>query len=278
MLIGVPILQVSIFYLAMSSSSDGFQDSSFQANGFEKERTPATLPIWREALVGLDWLALRSSSVYSGSGVPRGDNSAVVMIPGFMATDHYLFEMHSWLRRIGYCPYYSRIGWNAECPNVLVERLSQTIETAAAQTSRKVHLVGHSLGGLLARSAAARHPERVASVITLGAPFRGIRSHPLVLETADRVRAHILNRPGQRESYPDCFTAYCTCRAVADVQSPFPRSVKQTAIYTKTDGIVDWRVCLNDDPNTDFEVSGTHIGLAFNPSVFGIISLRLASK
>jgi pimeloyl-ACP methyl ester carboxylesterase len=45
-----------------------------------------------------------------------------------------------------------------------------------------VHLIGHSLGGVLVLSAASLRPDIVASVITLGSPFRGIRSHPMVLE------------------------------------------------------------------------------------------------
>jgi hypothetical protein len=50
----------------------------------------------------------------------------------------------------------------------------------------------------------------------------------------------------------------------------------ETAIYTKTDGIVDWHYCITGDPELDFEVPGTHIGLAFNPSVYDIIANRLA--
>jgi hypothetical protein len=39
---------------------------------------------------------------------------------------------------------------------------------------------------------------------------------------------------------------------------------------------VDWRYCRSGDRNTDFEVSGTHVGLVFNPSVYSIIAERLA--
>jgi pimeloyl-ACP methyl ester carboxylesterase len=257
----------------MSSSTNSFPNAFFH-----KDRVPAARPLWREVMVGLDWLALRSSPVFYGRGLPRGDKSAVVVIPGFMGTDRYLFELYYWLQRVGYSSYFSRIGWNADCLNLLVERLSQTVDQAAVETNSKVHLIGHSLGGVLARSIAARHPNRIASVITLGAPFRGIRSHPLVLETAERVRERIMSRPGQRENRPDCFTGYCQCRAVTDLQSCFPNEVKQTAIYTKSDGIVDWRVCVGDDPAMNFEVSGTHLGLVFNPSVYQLIARRLVTK
>ena len=246
------------------------------SNSFNRERKPAERPIWRESFAGLDWMALRASPVYYGFGVPRGDNAAVIVIPGFLGTDHYLQELYYWLRRINYRPYMSRIGWNAECLDLLVGRLSHTVKSAASETGGKVHLIGHSLGGVLARSAAARHPGLVQSIITLGSPFRGIRSHPIVLQMADRVRARILRE--KRREQPDCYTGYCDCNAVTDLQKPFPSSILQSAIYTKTDGIVDWRVCVHDDCETDFEVKGTHVGLAFNPSVYELIARRLAKK
>ncbi len=54
--------------------------------------------------------------------------------------------------------------------------------------------------------------------------------------------------------------------------------MRRTAIYTKTDGIVDWKVCRTGNPAIDFEVSGTHIGLVFNPVVYDIVARRLAGK
>ena len=59
------------------------------------------------------------------------------------------------------------------------------------------------------------------------------------------------------------------------VQRSLPESVLQSAVYTKSDGVVDWHVCVTDDPATNFEVSGTHVGLVFNGSVYGLIGKRL---
>ena len=72
---------------------------STSANSFHRDQKSASRPLWREAFVGLDWLALHTSPVFYGLGVPRGDGSAVVAIPGFMGTDLYLQEMYWWLRR-----------------------------------------------------------------------------------------------------------------------------------------------------------------------------------
>lgn len=245
---------------------------SVSASSFHQDQRSADRPIWREALVGLDWLALRTSPVYYGLGVPKGNGSAVIVVPGFMGTDHYLYEIYFWLRRIGYKPYLSKIGWNADCLDILVDRLAETVSRASGETGGRVHLIGHSLGGILSRSVAAQHPELVASVITLGSPFRGICSHPLVLETAEQVRSRIVSRA---DRHPHCFTGYCGCQAVCALQFSFPAAIRQTAIYTKTDGIVDWRVCISEDPDTNFEVAGTHVGLVFNPAVYRLIATRL---
>jgi len=244
------------------------------ANSFHKDQQPANRPVWLEAFAGLDWLALRASPVYYGLGVPRGDGSSVVVIPGFLGTDSYLRELRSWLARLGYRGYLSGIGRNAECLELLVGRLIETVERARAETGRPVHLVGHSLGGILARSAAALRPELIASIITLGSPFRGIRSHPMVLQAAELVRARITR---ERTPYrSDCYTGFCSCSAVASLERPFPKDIPQTAVYTRQDGIVDWRFCINDDPETDREVIGTHVGLVFNAYVYELIATRLA--
>ena len=75
-------------------------------------------PIWQELLVGVELVFLRISPVYWGHGIPHGDGSAVVLVPGFLGTDFYLSHFRTWLGRIGYKPYYSGIRMNAECPNL----------------------------------------------------------------------------------------------------------------------------------------------------------------
>lgn len=230
----------------------------------------ASLPLWREAFLGIDWLALRVSPVLRGIGVPRGDGSAVVVIPGFLGSDQYLGDMNAWLRRIGYSPYLSGIGRNAECPEVLSQRLHKTITRAYNDSGGKVHLIGHSLGGVLARAAARRWPRQIASVTTMASPFRGVSVHPFVLQTAFLVRGRIRQRQDGPKVLPDCYTGSCSCDTVSALRAELPASIPRQAIYTKTDGVVDWRFCI-DEEETDVEVPGTHVGLAFNPRVYQAI-------
>ena len=234
------------------------------------------LPIWQEALFGIEILLLHANPIYYGFGVPRGDGSAVVIIPGFLGSDLYLVEIFAWLQRLGYRPYFSGIGLNADCPNLLIRnRLTATIEKARKETGGKIHLLGHSLGGLLARSAAAERPGQVASVITLGSPFRGAVVHPGVQHAIETVRRGILLQHGNNV-LPSCYTGQCSCSFLASLRRDLPGGVAETAIYSRTDGIVDWRYCVTGNPEWDFEVTGTHIGLVFNPSVYRLIGGRLA--
>ena len=177
----------------------------------EEFEASASLPLWREALLGIDWLSLRISAVYLGIGIPHGDNSAVLIIPGFMGSDQYLGDMYGWLGRIGYQPYLSGIGRNADCPEVLTMRLRETIDRAYQESGGKVHLVGHSLGGVIARGAATRWPHLVASVTTMASPFRGVRVHPFVLQTAFLVRGRIRQRRNGPSIMPNCYSGECAC-------------------------------------------------------------------
>jgi triacylglycerol lipase len=242
------------------------------------DNTAAAFPLWQEALCGIEILLLRASPIYYGFGIPRGDGSAVVIIPGFLGSDVYLVEIFAWLRRIGYRPYYSGIGLNADCPNLLIRhRLNHTIDLARRETRRKVHLLGHSLGGLLARAAAAERHEHIASVITLGSPFRGAILSPGVQRAVDAVRQQIILNQGENV-LPTCYTGRCTCSFLSSLRRDFPETVMETAIYSKTDGFADWRYCVTRDPACDFEVTGTHVGLAFNPDAYRIVAERLAQR
>jgi len=239
----------------------------------EKE---ADIPIWKEALFGAELLLLHASPVYYGLGVPPGDGSAVVVIPGFLGSDTYMTHLNSWLSRVGYRPYLSGIHLNAECPNLLIKyRLAEIVEKALRETRRKIHLIGHSLGGMMARSIAAQQPGDVASVTTLAAPFRGKVLHRSLMQATLAVREQVIKEHGE-DVLPECYTARCTCEFVSSLECKMATPVMQTAIYTRDDGFVDWRYCRTGDPKSDFEVAGTHIGLVFNPSVYTIVAARLA--
>jgi pimeloyl-ACP methyl ester carboxylesterase len=237
---------------------------------------PAQTPLWREAFCGAEWLALHCSPVYYGVGVPRGHGEPVVIVPGFLASDLSLVELFGWLARIGYRPYFSQIGRNADCPDHMATRLLDTVRRAYFETRQPVRIIGHSLGGLLARSVALDFPEYVGGVICLGSPFRdAVRTHPAVIAAADSLRARV--HPGLgRNVKPSCFSGHCTCDFVKNILDPDRFRVAHFAIYSKSDGVVDWQSCVEEDAALNDEVASTHYGMIFHPSAYQVIARRLA--
>src|SRR5579872_5654845 len=189
------------------------------------EYKEADLPILGELLFTAELILLHASPLYYGFGIPHGDNSAVVLIPGFLCPDAYLAPLHQWLARIGYDPYFSGIGFNTECPNLLIrQQLNKTIEKALEKSGNKVHLIGHSLGGVIARAIATQRPGDIASVTTLGAPFRGTVAHSVILQAAKMVRKHILEKHGS-SVLPECYTGHCTCDFLDSLRREMPTGV-----------------------------------------------------
>jgi pimeloyl-ACP methyl ester carboxylesterase len=233
--------------------------------------------MWRECFAAVEAALLHIAPVYWGLGQPHGDRSGVILIPGFLGTDAWMAELYAWLYRMDYRPYFSGIRINAECPNLLIRStLNATIDRVRSETGKKVHVIGHSLGGVIGMALGAQRPHDVGSVITLGAPFRGAAAHENILRAAEYVRGCIQERHGEAV-LPACYTGHCGCDFVDSLTRELPDSVMMTAIYSRTDAIVDWRYCVTGNASLDFEAPGTHVGMVVNPSVYTIIAKRLTA-
>ena len=88
------------------------------------------------------------------------------------------------------------------------------------------------------------------------------------------VRRRILS---EEDVESGCYSGLCACDFFHSLRRPLPDSIVQAAIYTKADGVVDWRCCVTDDPETDIEVQGTHVGLVFNSQVYRHVANVLAT-
>ena len=235
----------------------------------------ASLPLPHESLWGLDWLALRASAVYRGDGVPRGHGEPVIVVPGFLGSYSGLHELTGWLTRMGYAVSDPGFERNIVCPDTLLERLESRIAGEHAARSARVSIIGHSLGGSLARAAAVRAPEHVEQVITLGSPLREMRAQTLVAELARLLAALAPSPHRPHPGHEHGLT--CSCELAEALAQPFPSSVRRTAVYSRRDGVVDWRTSMEGDPSIDVEVAGTHVGLVVNASVYEAIARALAS-
>lgn len=234
---------------------------------------------WGSHLREMRWQAelarLLADPVWRGVGVPRGDGAPVLLIPGFLAGDSSLSVMASWLRRLGHAPRRAGIAMNVQCSDTAVNRLEKVIAHAHLSTGRKVAIVGHSRGGHFAKALAARRPDLVSQVISMGAGL----DEPFDISEPTRLAVEGVRRLVHRD--PDkaaqgCFTHSCLCRYAQDYRAPFPTSVPLTSLYSKGDGVVRWRACVVPYARC-VEVTGSHVGLAFNRHAYAEIGRVLAA-
>ncbi len=236
----------------------------------------AWTPGWRETLAPAQWLRLQRSAVYRGDGVPRGDGAAVLLVQGFLTRPGYLATLRGWLTRLGYRGRIADIGWNADCLDALADQIIAQAARARREREGRVHLVGHSLGGVLARAVAARVPELVASVATLATPFRGLRLHPSARLSNVVVRAAVHWRRDPTV-FPECMTFACQCATVRALAAPLPSSVPQLAVVVPGDGVADWRYEADPQSMRVVAVPGSHVGVVFEPAAYEALARHLAS-
>ena len=206
---------------------------------------------------------------------PEPGLEPVVLVPGFMAGDGTLGLMARHLRRLGHRTYRSTMHANVGCTQDASDSLEQRIEAIAAKRDRKVTIVGHSLGGLLARGVAARRPDLVDQIVTLGSPLLapGAALSLLLFDLALIVR---LQKAGLgRMMSADCTSGDCARLSWEQATEPLHRDVGFTSVFSKRDGIIDWRACL-DPQARPVEVRTSHLGMAFDPVVLDAVVDALA--
>jgi len=192
--------------------------------------------------------------------VPRGDGSAVLVLPGFLADDASTWILRRFLNSIGWRAYAWELGPNTGPGAPLIAGTIALMERLRAE-SGPVNLVGWSRGGIIAREVARHRRDLVRQVITLGTPVRGGPE----ASSIGRMVAANLGIDTQN------------LRTMQTARERVPIRVPITALYSKTDGVVAWRATI-DESNPDVEhiqVSGSHVGLGVNADVFRIVAERL---
>jgi triacylglycerol lipase len=232
--------------------------------------------MWRETRIGLEAAALRRSPVFRGLALPPGDRRPVLLIPGFMAGDASLGTMAQWLRRAGYCTHRTGIRANLDCSEEACKRLEARLEHMADRHDERVVIVGQSRGGVFARALAARRPDLVSAIVTLGSPTQSMLAvHPFVLAQIGLVSALGTARlPGMFRV--SCLRGACCEDFRSAMTGPFPNHVGYVAVYSRSDGIVDWRSCLDPDADEQVEVSASHCGMGVNAQAFLAVANALA--
>ncbi len=127
---------------------------------------------------------------------------------------------------------------------------------------------------MIARGIAVRRPDLVAGIVTMGSPMLAPAAHHRLLTGGVTVlnRLSAVGLAGVMSG--ECVSGPCAEISFHEVRQPLPAGVAMTNIYSRRDGIVDWRACI--DPEGDaVEVRASHIGMAVDPRVISVVGESL---
>jgi dienelactone hydrolase len=195
---------------------------------------------------------------------PRGDGHPVLTLPGFLASDLSMAPMRRYLKELGYDSYAWKMGRNIGGVSRMRAALRDRLAEIHSSTGRKVSVVGWSLGGVYARDLALQAPDMVRYVITLGSPF----TNDVRATNATRLYEALSGEAVEDNS---------ELRTAIAGDLPVPT----TSVYSRTDGIVNWRTCLlrPSDTAENIEVHlASHVGLGVNPAALWAVADRLAQS
>lgn len=225
-------------------------------------------PHWSLALteaprvaIELAGLALSKSRLEK---LPRGDGHGVMVIPGFMGDDPFNNALVSYLNGLGYRASGWQMGRNLGPGSFSIDDLRLKIERLGRAGGGQISLIGHSLGGIYAREIARMEPGIIRQVISLGSPFGEGR------DTGSNANRLYKRLNPSAESDPESVVRQ-------DELAKAP-PVPTTAIYTKGDGVVNWRTAIQKkghQQTQNIQVRGSHCGLTLNPAVWYLVADRL---
>jgi pimeloyl-ACP methyl ester carboxylesterase len=226
-------------------------------------------PTWRESRWPLELASLFRSPVWRGVGVPAGEGRPVLVVGGFGAGAGSSVVLERWLRRAGYEVADAAVGRNAGPGERSVSAILDGVDALRDGTGRRPVVIGHSRGGHQARVAAVRAPDRLALLVTLGSPHR--QAYPPHLSVRLPIeglrvagRLGLLGRGVQVDE--EDFER--------DRQAAFPAALPFVTMWSRSDGIVDWRACL-DPAAEDVELPVSHFGLAASEPAYRALAAVL---
>ena len=193
----------------------------------------------------------------------RGDGEPVIVLPGLGASNVSTALMRNYLSWLGYDVQGWKLGRNAGNVTEMLPLVADQVKRTFLERARRVHVIGWSLGGVLAREVARDHPQAIRQVVTMGSPVVGGPKYTSLgrFYSSSGIDLDVIEeRIAEREQRPI--------------------TVPVTSIYSKRDGIVGWQASIDQhNPQAEHvEVSATHLGLGISPEVFKILANKLASS
>lgn len=196
---------------------------------------------------------------------PVGDGHPVIVFPGLGGAPFTTSHLRRFLTQSGFDARCWGRGVNTGPDGKLDDWLGALLDDVRRvqqDSGRKASLIGWSLGGVYAREIAKLAPDRVRQVVTLGTPFASMGNGATHAETIYKLLG------GD--------TSQLTPELQARLRETPP--VPTTAVYSKSDGVVSWRGCIEKKTplSESVEVSASHLGMVTHPDVLRILANRLA--
>ncbi|MCF6279755.1 MAG: alpha/beta hydrolase [Flavobacteriaceae bacterium] len=228
----------------------------------------ASPPLYNMLLEGrslVEW----TSMAFIYPFIPKHKNSKkkpVLLMPPYLGNDYSTTFVRKYLKSVGFKTYKWELGVNminSKYLPKLVERLDEIYE----KHQQKVSLVGWSGGGIFAKIIANRYPDKVEQLITIGSPVWGVNNMetPLI-RVLEFLRGKTLKERNKK-----------FLKELEEIPS-----VPITCIYTKTDGLVPWKHCMEAETLRkdikNIEVFGSHCGLGANATVLLTVANALNSN
>ena len=229
------------------------------------QHVPQRWLAWAEVPRALFAMANLPHHLTELSSAPQGDQRPVFVIPGIGMTDRSTLILRRYLGFLGYKVHAWELGRNlgAKTIGLRNERLIERVKSVHNAAQRPVTLIGWSMGGIMARMVARRHPKLISQVISLGSPFAGDPFASSAFEVYERLSGHSLKAP------------------IAQIQiaeSKLPLPVPAVSFYSKSDGIMSWQACLEPETQSarNIPMRCAHCGFGFSAEVLRAIADRLA--
>ncbi len=183
------------------------------------------------------------------------NNKPVLLMPPYLGNDRSTTFVRKYLKRVGFKTYKWELGVNM-INSKSIPKLVEKLEEIYDKHQEKVSLVGWSGGGIFGKIIANRYPEKVDQLITIGSPVWGLKDMKTpVIKSLEFLRGKKLRERNEKfikelEHIPE---------------------IPITCIYTKTDGLIPWKHCLEAETYRkdirNIEVFGSHCGLGANIGV-----------
>ena len=190
----------------------------------------------------------------------------VLLMPPYLGNDNSTRFVRKYLKSVGFKTYKWDLGVNminSKSIPKLVEKLDEIFE----KHQEKVSLVGWSGGGIFAKIIANRHPEKVEQLITIGSPVWGLKNMKApVIKSLEFLRGQKLRERNEK-----------FIKELEEIPN-----VPITCVYTKTDGLIPWKNCMEAETYRkdikNIEVFGSHCGMGANATILLTVANALSAN